>query len=68
MDIQTGSAGGFALAKEMSFDARLAKIPILMLLERDQDTWLALQAGAAAIRTKPIDSSDLARATLSLAS
>lgn len=68
VDIQTGSAGGFALAKEMAFNARLAKIPILMLLERDQDRWLASQAGAQAIRTKPIDSGDLVRATLSLAS
>ena len=68
VDMQTGSAGGFALAKEMAFDARLAKIPILMLLERDQDVWLASQAGAKAIRTKPIDSGELARATLALAS
>lgn len=52
VDLQTGSAGGFALAKDMSTDARLANIPLLMLLERDQDEWIAKQAGASRIRKK----------------
>jgi DNA-binding response OmpR family regulator len=65
-DIQAGSSGGFGLAKEMAFDAALADIPILMLLERDQDVWLARQAGARRVRTKPIDSAELVRDALAL--
>jgi DNA-binding response OmpR family regulator len=66
VDIQTGNAGGFALAREMKALSRLARVPILMLLERDQDRWLAQQAGASEIATKPIDASDLARRALAL--
>lgn len=65
-DIQTGSSGGFGLAKEMAFDGELADIPILMLLERDQDIWLARQAGARRVRTKPIDSAELVKEALAL--
>ncbi len=66
VDIQTGNAGGFALARDMAQNNRLAKVPIFMLLQRDQDRWLAGEAGAALIRTKPIGSADLARETLAL--
>jgi hypothetical protein len=38
----------------------------MMLLDRDQDRWLAQQAGAKLIRTKPIDTSDLVADALSL--
>ncbi len=68
IDLHTGSAGGFALCKDMDQDPRLRDVPVLMLLDRDQDRWLAQQAGAKLIRTKPIDSSDLVADTLSLIS
>ncbi len=68
IDLHTGSAGGFALCKDMDQDPRLRDVPVLMLLDRDQDRWLAQQAGAKLIRTKPIDTSDLAADTLSLIS
>jgi two-component system, OmpR family, response regulator MprA len=68
VDLQTGSAGGFALARDLSQIPRLASIPILMLLERDQDLWLAHQAGAAAVRTKPLDVDQLVGAALNLLS
>lgn len=66
IDLQTGSAGGFGLARDMDHDGRLKDIPILMLLERDQDAWLAKQAGAAAFRTKPLAVGELVADTLAL--
>ena len=66
IDLHTGSAGGFALAKDMGQTSRLSAVPVMMLLDRDQDRWLAQQAGAALIRTKPIDTSDLVADVLSL--
>ncbi len=68
IDLHTGSAGGFALCKDMDQNPRLQDVPVLMLLDRDQDRWLADQAGAELIRTKPIDTSDLVADTLSLIS
>lgn len=59
VDIHTGSAGGVGLSRDMQDLAHLRDVPILMLLERDQDRWLAGQAGADAIRTKPLGTSEL---------
>lgn len=66
IDLHTGSAGGFALAKDMGQSSRLSSVPVMMLLDRDQDRWLAQQAGVKLIRTKPIDTSDLVADALSL--
>jgi chemosensory pili system protein ChpA (sensor histidine kinase/response regulator) len=55
VDLQSGSAGGFALARDMKADGRFADIPVVILLERDQDAWLARQAGALFYRTKPVE-------------
>ena len=66
VDIQTGSAGGFSLARDMAQSPRLRAVPILMLLEREQDAWLSRQAGAIAYRVKPIDTDDLVRSVLEL--
>lgn len=59
VDMHAGSAGGFALCKDMAADPRLAEVPVLMLLERDQDAWLAREAGAAMYKTKPVDPAEL---------
>ena len=59
MELRTGSAGGFALAREMRANTRLSKIPILMLLEREQDRWLAQQAGATRWLVKPLGIDDV---------
>jgi DNA-binding response OmpR family regulator len=67
VDIQTGSAGGFSLAKEMRQYLGSKDVPILMLLERSQDAWLAGQAGAARHRVKPLETSDLVADVLELA-
>lgn len=53
-EIRTGSAGSVGLARDMAQDARLATVPVLMLLERPQDEWLARGAGARLVRTRPI--------------
>jgi DNA-binding response OmpR family regulator len=66
VDIQTGSAGGYGLARDMRADTRFSDTPILMLLERDQDGWLANQAGATSWRTKPVEVSTLVGEVLSL--
>ena len=66
IDLHTGSAGGFSLCKEMKQNSRLDRVPLMMLLDRDQDRWLAGEAGADLIRTKPIDTSDLVSDALSL--
>jgi DNA-binding response OmpR family regulator len=67
VDIQTGSAGGFSLAREMAQTARLRNVPICMLLEREQDSWLAREAGAKLLRIKPIGAGDLVFDVLALA-
>jgi DNA-binding response OmpR family regulator len=59
VDLQTGSAGGYGLARDMAADPRLAQIPVVMLLERPQDAWLAEHAGARLHLVKPVNVDDL---------
>lgn len=66
VDLQSGSAGGFNLARDMSQNDRLKDVPILMLLQRTEDTWLARQGGAEAVLVKPVHSDELVRAALAL--
>lgn len=66
VELRAGSAGGFALARDMHQNDRLKDVPILMVLEREQDSWLAKQAGADAIRTKPVGVAELVADTLAL--
>ena len=65
-DLMTGSAGGFVVAREMSQMSALVDVPILILLDREQDSWLADQAGATMHRTKPMTAESLAADALSL--
>lgn len=66
LEIRSGSSGGFSLAREMSQREGLSQVPILMLLERPQDAWLAEKAGAQATRVQPIEASDLVAEALTL--
>lgn len=59
VDLRTGNAGGFALARDMSQDPRLSPIPVVILIGREQDRWLAETAGADAVLRKPVTGSDL---------
>jgi len=67
VDIQTGSAGGYGLARDMSMNDRLRDVPILLLLERVQDGWLARQGGATRWLTKPVEAAALALEALAIA-
>ncbi|HYO61382.1 MAG TPA: hypothetical protein VEU29_05740 [Actinomycetota bacterium] len=67
VDLMSGSAGGFALGSDMAQSGRLSNLPMLMLIDRHQDEWLARQAGADAVRTKPIDTAELVATSLDLA-
>lgn len=62
VDLQTGNAGGYALARDMSQQPKLAGIPIVMIIEREQDRWIAGQAGAAVTLRKPLEAGALGRA------
>jgi DNA-binding response OmpR family regulator len=66
VDIHTGSAGGFSLARDMSDDPKVATVPLVMLLDRPQDSWLADQAGAALVRIKPLSGASLVHDILEL--
>lgn len=66
VEIRSGNSGGFSFAREMSQREILQHVPILMLLERPQDEWLAKQAGSAATRVQPIEASDLVAETMAL--
>ena len=66
IEIRTGSAGGFGLARDMSQRKDLQDVPILMLLERIQDRWLASTAGARAVLVQPVDIGALVTGTLEL--
>lgn len=66
VDLQTGSAGGFNLIRSLGQHDKTRGIPALLLLERPQDGWLARQAGATAVRVKPLDVSDLVAETMAL--
>jgi DNA-binding response OmpR family regulator len=68
VELQSGSAGGFNLSRDMSQNDRLKGVPILMLLQRTEDAWLARQGGADAILVKPVGSDALVRAALALIS
>jgi two-component system, OmpR family, phosphate regulon response regulator PhoB len=68
VDLQTGNAGGFSLARWMRSLHDLEDVPILILLEREQDRWLARQSGATASRVKPIPTASLVGETLDLIS
>jgi CheY-like chemotaxis protein len=67
VDMQTGNAGGYAMARNIAETSRLARVPVLILLERDHDAWLAKAAGATAYRTKPLHPGQLARDATALA-
>jgi DNA-binding response OmpR family regulator len=66
VSIRTGNAGGIALARDMRMTERLANVPVLMLLERPQDKWLAKEGGATNVRVAPFEAADLVEDALEL--
>ena len=66
VEIRTGSAGGFGLARDMSQLLALQNVPILMLVEREQDRWLAETAGARKVLVQPVDAGQIVSSALAL--
>jgi DNA-binding response OmpR family regulator len=62
IDLQIGNMGGMAIARELHQQAALneeAEIPVILLLDRAADSFLAKRAGVAAWVTKPFTAHDI---------
>jgi len=69
LDLQIGNMGGMATCMDLRLEIdaeRLAPVPILMLLDREADVYLAQQAGAQGWLVKPLDSFRLKMAAVAL--
>ena len=69
LDLQIGNMGGMATCMELQLEigaGRIADVPILMLLDRSADVYLARQAGAQGWLVKPLDSFRLKVASVKL--
>ena len=69
LDLQIGNMGGVAtslLIKQEARAGRLPDSPVLLLLDRDADEFLATESDADAWIVKPLDSLRLRRAALEL--
>jgi DNA-binding response OmpR family regulator len=65
LDLQIGNMGGMATCLDLRLEAgagRLPDVPILMLLDRRADVFLARRAGADGWIVKPLDPLRLAKA------
>ena len=64
LDMQIGNMGGIAVAIDLHLEAsadRLPDVPILLLLDREHDRFLARRAAAEAELVKPVDPGTLRR-------
>ena len=69
VDMQMGNMGGMATTLELRLEAsygKLAHVPVLMLLDRRPDVFLARRSGAEGWLVKPLDPIRLRRATTAL--
>ena len=69
LDLQIGNMGGMATCMDLRLDESVGKIghvPVLMLLDRDADIFLAERCEADGWVVKPIDEFRLRRATAAL--
>ncbi|MHB8330429.1 MAG: response regulator [Acidimicrobiales bacterium] len=69
VDLQMGSMGGMAVCLELRLEesyGNLPHVPVLMLLDRRPDVFLAKRAGAEGWIVKPLDPIRLRRATAAL--
>src|SRR5438128_951052 len=63
-DLQIANMGGIAVAIDLHLESdagRLPETPILLLLDREADRFLAKRADADAVLVKPLDASTLRR-------
>src|SRR5260370_30251218 len=64
LDLQIGNMGGIAVAIDLHLEesgGRLPHVPILLLLDREADRFLAKRAAAEAVLVKPADPGTLPR-------
>jgi DNA-binding response OmpR family regulator len=69
LDLQIGNMGGMATCLDLRLEAgagRLADVPILMLLDRRADVFLARRSGADGFLVKPLDPIRVRRAVTSV--
>jgi DNA-binding response OmpR family regulator len=69
VDLQMGNMGGMAVCLELRLEAsygKLGHIPVLMLLDRRPDVFLARRSGAEGWVVKPLDPIRLRRAITAL--
>ncbi len=65
LDLQIGNMGGIAACMHLHHEAgegRLPRVPVLMLLDREVDTFLARRSGADGWVVKPLDAFSLRQA------
>jgi DNA-binding response OmpR family regulator len=71
LDLQIGTMGGMAVTMELRLEesgGRLPHVPVLMLLDRQADVFLASRAGAEGWLIKPLDSLRLRKAATTVTS
>ena len=64
LDLQIGNMGGIAVAIDLHLEesgGRLPHVPILLLLDREADHFLAKRAAAEAVLLKPVEPGTLRR-------
>jgi DNA-binding response OmpR family regulator len=64
VDMQIGNMGGMAVSRDLRLEesgGRLEHVPILLLLDREADRFLARQSAADAMLVKPVDAGTLRR-------
>ena len=69
LDLQIGNMGGIAACLHLRHEAgagRLPEVPVLMLLDRQADVFLAKRSGADGWVVKPLDAFSLRRAATAI--
>ena len=69
IDLQIGNMGGMAVCLELRLDesvGSLPRIPVLMLLDRQADVFLAKRSGAEGWLVKPLDAIRVRRAVTAI--
>jgi DNA-binding response OmpR family regulator len=69
LDLQIGNMGGIATCIDLRHEAgagRLPEVPVLMLLDRQADVFLAKRSGADGWVVKPLDAFSLRRAATAI--